>query len=356
MITYGREIEKGNRSFSTEVNGMKSTVDRAMMNWQGNAATAASGRAWSEHVSATKIDDSVARLATQYQKWGKILSAIKDPLINLVDSVPASGMSVSDSGVVTAPRVPPIDGEGGEVKRQLQQQKLDNVAAGLTQRIQSLLKKFGEGETNAASELQGPTTDLRSSNPNSGKPPIGVQSDEERGTRPSIDNLGRRAPDLRTDEEKNQESAGVPGRERGVVTLSVPPIPAPPGFKAGPSTRQPVAIDPNLPGNTRYSNKLTGAGQSDRTGLTEDIRYQTRIVGAIPVEQIPVVGEDGKTYIGIRWEYQYEVKRSVTIEHGVDGSPRGHPMQYPVTFGKWESASPGRVERLQKMGVPFASG
>ncbi|MFZ2238802.1 MAG: hypothetical protein WAV90_04580 [Gordonia amarae] len=107
MIDYGYAIKASNSIFIKQVNRMKSAVDHTMATWHGATASTASGRALSQQVSGTKIDECTDLLGNLQIMWGNYLVGIRDPLLDLVDkTIPGAGMKVSDDGSVTAPRVP----------------------------------------------------------------------------------------------------------------------------------------------------------------------------------------------------------------------------------------------------------
>lgn len=182
MNTYGDALSSANRTFAEQIGGMRSAVDNTMLYWQGSGASAASGRAWSEQVAATQIDEAVEGVSEKYKAFGTQLSGIKGALLDIVDKeVPAAGMTVADDGKVTAPRVPPT---GKMLDQMVMQHLLDSVAAGLESRIKDSLSSFGDIEGKAAQAILMGANDLMAlrKHPDSPTPhPFGVNPGETGG-------------------------------------------------------------------------------------------------------------------------------------------------------------------------------
>lgn len=182
MNAYGDGLLAANRTFTEQIDGMRSAVDNTMLHWKGSAASAASGRAWSEQVAATQMDDAVTAVADHYKTFGTQLSGIKGSLLDIVDKeVPAAGMTVADDGKVTAPKAPLT---GKLLDQFVLQQMLDMQAESLQSRIKENLSSFGDTEGKASQAILGGANDLMAlkRHPDSPTPhPFGVEPGQSGG-------------------------------------------------------------------------------------------------------------------------------------------------------------------------------
>ncbi|WP_237137532.1 hypothetical protein [Mycobacteroides abscessus] len=182
MNTYGDGLLAANRTFTEQIDGMRSAVDNTMLHWKGSAASAASGRAWSEQVAGTQMDDAVTEVADHYKTFGTQLSGIKGSLLDIVDKeVPAAGMTVADDGKVTAPKAPQT---GKLLDQFVLQQMLDMQAESLQSRIKDNLNSFGDTEGKASQAILGGANDLMALKRHPDSPtshPFGVEPGQSGG-------------------------------------------------------------------------------------------------------------------------------------------------------------------------------
>lgn len=182
MNAYGDALLSANQAFSGQIDAMRSAVDNTMLHWRGSGASAASGRAWSEQVAATQIDEAVTGVAEHHKAFGTQLTGLKGSLLDIVDKeVPAAGMTVADDGKVTAPKVPMT---GKLLDQFVLQQMLDMQADALESRIKESLTSFGDAESKAAQAILGGANDLMAlkRHPDSATPhPVGAAAGDGGG-------------------------------------------------------------------------------------------------------------------------------------------------------------------------------
>lgn len=158
MVTFAADLTTQNDAFSTEVERADRDVDSAMNHWKGNAATAASARALSHSLAANYLSETLVTIADHLGAFGAELDGYRTALLSIVDSeVPAAGMTLDDSGNVTAPKTPSGAGKN-RVTSALVQQILDGQASGFQTRIKSLLTQFSDAEAKGSQAI---TTDLQ---------------------------------------------------------------------------------------------------------------------------------------------------------------------------------------------------
>lgn len=159
MVTFGAGLLARTGSFTGRVTTMGKAVDRTAMNWQGKGATAASARAVSESLSATRIDDVVRSVAEYYRVYGTRLDETRTALLVIVDNAaPAAGMTVADDGTVTAPTYPRT---GDVLVAGIMQARLTAQAMFFQAGIGALLSDFGDVEKQAAGAIAKGTTALQ---------------------------------------------------------------------------------------------------------------------------------------------------------------------------------------------------
>ncbi|MCU1647159.1 MAG: hypothetical protein JWN03_7434 [Nocardia sp.] len=159
MLDFAADLVKQNDSFVTQVDAMEASVDKAMNNWKGDAAAAASEKAMAHKLHGNHLATTIVGIADQYNTYGAQLADTQTALLKIVDmDVPGAGMTVDDDGNVTAPKVPsgpdrPLSGTAALV-----QQMIDGQASGFQTRIKALLFQFGMSEISAAQAI---TADLQ---------------------------------------------------------------------------------------------------------------------------------------------------------------------------------------------------
>ncbi|QIS12268.1 hypothetical protein [Nocardia arthritidis] len=177
MLDFAQDLTTKNNEFTVAVDQMAGDVDIAMDSWQGKGAAAAAERALAHKLSANHLSETVVSLIDHTNAFGTELSTHRTSLLDIVDrEVKQAGMTVDDSGNVTAPKVP--QGGPDSATWRLLQQSIDGRAASMQSRIKALLTKFGDAETKAAQAIAGDMRLLSGYEKSPDKAPIGprVQS------------------------------------------------------------------------------------------------------------------------------------------------------------------------------------
>ncbi|MGV9668650.1 alpha/beta hydrolase [Nocardia niigatensis] len=159
MLDYAADLAKQNDAFVAKVDAMEASVDKAMNQWKGAGAAAASERAVAHKLHGNHLATTIVGIADQYNIYGVSLGDTRTALLRILDvEMKDSGMTVDDDGNVTAPKVPTGAGQPNSASGPLTQQMLDGQASGFQTRIQKLLTQFGDGETAAAKAI---STDIQ---------------------------------------------------------------------------------------------------------------------------------------------------------------------------------------------------
>ncbi|MGV9415866.1 hypothetical protein ACWDOP_38720 [Nocardia sp. NPDC003693] len=152
MVSFGSHVSTQNSTFVDAVTQMGKDIDTALGGWRGEAAAAASARAVSEKLEATKIDEVTTAIAGCYKTYGSELDGTRTSLLQVVDvDVPAAGMTVDSDGKVTPPV---MHGAQSNLASQILQAQLVQQAQDFQDKISGLLKNFSTSEGNAAAAIR----------------------------------------------------------------------------------------------------------------------------------------------------------------------------------------------------------
>lgn len=160
LLDVAEDLTTQANTLSAQLQQMDRDIDTAMNHWQGDAASAALARSLSQKLAGNHIAAAMLTLADHLDNASPVLDGFRDAVLKIVDiEAPAAGMTVTDDGTVTAPKMPNAD---SDIVHHILQNHLDDEAASLQYRIKTLLVHFEDTENTTATTLTEDLTTLES--------------------------------------------------------------------------------------------------------------------------------------------------------------------------------------------------
>lgn len=127
LVAAGKAIITAGDDLNDRMAEVDLAVDKATLNWKGEAGAAASMRSVSELLTASQAKRATASIGDAVVFQAEAIDAYRAAIINMRDiAVNAHGMTVAPDGTVTAPAVP---GDDDDAFRPTVQGRLDRQAA-----------------------------------------------------------------------------------------------------------------------------------------------------------------------------------------------------------------------------------
>lgn len=108
LSTAAQTLETARTDLDHEVNAIVSAMDTASLTWQGQAADAAATRVAQEAAAGREVSAAVDLARAALSTGSTELTTTRSHLLGVVSDATALGFTVSDSGSVTAPTLPPV--------------------------------------------------------------------------------------------------------------------------------------------------------------------------------------------------------------------------------------------------------
>ncbi|MFI6997178.1 hypothetical protein [Nocardia sp. NPDC050175] len=157
LTQAGNDLEAAGKNFSDRMAEAQRAVDNTALRWQGNAASAASARALTEFLAASRAFRAADAVAQSFISAGSTIAGYKAALVKIHGEASSAGMSVWPDGGVTAPDFPNAKTDAVAA---MVQGNLNRAAADFQTRLKEQLANAGSAIAAAKATIAAGLDDL----------------------------------------------------------------------------------------------------------------------------------------------------------------------------------------------------
>lgn len=157
LTQAGNDVEAAGKNFSDRMAEAQRAVDNTALHWQGNAASAASARALTEFLAASKAFRAADAVAQSFTSAGSAIAGYQAAVVKIYGEATGAGMSVWPDGGVTAPEFPNAKTDAVAA---MMQGNLNRAAADYQTRLKEQLANAGSAVAAAKATITAGLADL----------------------------------------------------------------------------------------------------------------------------------------------------------------------------------------------------